>query len=62
MNSNVIIDFVKPFYLALGNYLWLCDFIATLYLLDESEVFIFDIALLEDYWSHLMLVSKLRRL
>ena len=55
VDTNIVIDLIKPLYLT-----FCCDFlfgyfIAPLDLLNEPKVVVLDVALFEDDWSYFML-------
>lgn len=55
VHTNIVVDTIKTFNLIFGHDLLLCYFVASLDLLHESEIIVFDIAFLKDYGRDFML-------
>ena len=58
MDTNVVVDLVESFNFVFGYDLLFSNFVASLNLLHEPKISIFDVALLEQNWSDFMLVCK----
>lgn len=58
MDSNIVVNLIKPLDFILGDNFLLGNFVTPLDLLNEPKVIILDIALLENDWRDLVLRSE----
>ena len=58
MHPNIVINLIKSLNLILGNNLLFSYFIASLNLLDKSEIVVFHVTFLKNDWGNLMLGCK----